>query len=82
LEPRKISGVSSMFILTNSTSGLIGHLTSVNNLPSDLPLWLGAVLIGGYLGVEFGSKKFSEQSIKIALTLVLIMAGAKLMLYN
>src|SRR6185437_5239220 len=38
-ETRETSAVAAPFILVNSVAGLIGHLSSVRQLPANLPLW-------------------------------------------
>jgi uncharacterized protein len=80
--PRTISGISAMFILVNSLSGLAGLGKGIGQLPTQaLPFWLAAVLGGAYLGAELGVRKLSETAIKVALAVVLVIAGVKLMFY-
>ncbi|MCU0449926.1 MAG: sulfite exporter TauE/SafE family protein [Bernardetiaceae bacterium] len=80
--PRTISGISAMFILVNSLSGLAGLGRGIGQLPLQaLPFWLGAVLGGAYLGAEVGVRKLSETAIKVALAVVLVIAGVKLIFY-
>lgn len=75
---KQISGTSALFILVNSIFGLLGHATSVGNLPSALPLFVIAVMSGALIGTRLGIKKFSNQGVKRALGVVLIIAGLKL----
>lgn len=75
---KQISGTTSLFILTNSVFGLLGHASSVNELPSSLPVFVVAVLLGAIVGTIFGIKKFSNEKVKRALGLVLVIAGSKL----
>lgn len=75
---RQASGVASGFILVNSIAGLAGNVSAVGAVPSALPLWLGAVLIGAVLGAEFGSRRASPPQLRIALSAVLVIAGLKL----
>lgn len=77
---KQISGTTSLFILTNSVFGLLGHASSVNELPSSLPVFVVAVLLGAIVGTIFGIKKFSNEKVKRALGLVLVIAGSKLVL--
>lgn len=77
-DPRKASGIASVFILCNSLSGLAGNLTSVRDLPSELPLFAVAVLAGGVVGTYLGIKRLPTKGIVRALGLVLIVAGCKL----
>lgn len=77
---KQISGTTSLFILFNSVFGLLGHASSVSQLPTALPLFVVAVLLGATVGTVLGIKKFSNEKIKRALGLVLIIAGLKLVL--
>ena len=76
-EIRKASGVAAVFILCNSLAGLLGNLASVHALPSDLPLFAGAVLLGAVVGTSLGIKLPAAGLLK-ALGLVLAVAGLKL----
>lgn len=75
---KQASGTSALFILVNSVFGLLGHASSVSNLPDTLPVFVGAVLLGAVIGTQLGIKRFSSQGVKRALGLVLIIAGLKL----
>lgn len=77
---KQISGTTSLFILTNSVFGLLGHASSVSQLPNKLPLFVVAVLLGALIGTVLGISKFSNEKVKRALGLVLIIAGLKLAL--
>lgn len=73
-----ISGVASAFILVNSIAGLLGVMSVSTAFHPALPLWGLMVLVGGYLGAEYGSKHLSNPTIQRILALVLIVAGAKM----
>lgn len=75
--PRSVSGISAVFILCNSTTGLLGNLTSLRSLPTELPLYAGAVLVGALIGTSFGIRLAVPGIIK-ALGVVLLIAGVKL----
>lgn len=77
---RETAAVSAAFILVNSLAGLAGQLSSLVEVPPALPLWAIAVIGGGWLGATYGSRKFSNPTLRRALALVLILAGAKLIL--
>jgi uncharacterized membrane protein YfcA len=79
-EAREIAGVSAAFILANSAAGLAGNLASVQHLPSALPLWVGAVVVGGLLGTHLGLTRVGAVAFRRALALVLLIAGTKLIL--
>jgi hypothetical protein len=75
---RQASGMASGFILVNSIAGLAGNISSVGGVPADLPLWIGAVLIGAVIGAEIGSRRASPPQLRLALGAVLALAGLKL----
>jgi len=72
------SGTASAFIFVNSVSGLLGNISSVSSLPSTLPLFAVAVLLGAFVGTRFGIQYFSHTGVKRALGVVLLIAGGKL----
>ena len=75
---RFAAGTSALFILANSISGLAGNFASVGNVPSAIPLWLGAVAVGGIIGSELGSRRLPAPWLRRGLALVLLVAGLKL----
>jgi uncharacterized membrane protein YfcA len=58
-ETRMASGVAAVFILCNSVAGLLGNVAIVKALPTDLPIYAGAVLLGAIAGTTFGILKAS-----------------------
>lgn len=79
-ETRRASGVAAAFILVNSIAGLLGHIASVRNLPSDIPYWMVAAGAGGWIGAELGSRKLDQLAIRRVLAVVLLVAGVKMLL--
>ena len=75
---RQASGIAAGFILVNSISGLLGNISAVGSVPSALPLWIGAVLVGAVIGAEIGSRRASPPQLRYALGAVLALAGLKL----
>jgi uncharacterized membrane protein YfcA len=75
---RFAAGTSAAFILANSISGLAGNLASVGSLPPAIPLWLGAVAVGGAVGSQLGSRRMPAPWIRRALAAILLVAGLKL----
>lgn len=80
-ETRATSGVAAPFILVNSVAGLLGHFSSVAQLPPSIPLWGAAVVVGGWIGASYGSKRAPAPVLRQLLSLVLLVAGVKLILY-
>lgn len=79
-ETRATSAVAAPFILVNSVSGLLGHLSSVAKLPPSIPAWAVAVVIGGWIGATYGSKRAPTPVLRQLLSAVLVVAGLKLVL--
>ncbi len=79
-EPRQVSALSSAFILVNSASGLAGQLAHVPALPGFVPLWITAVLVGGYIGAGYGSQKLDQLTLKRILAGILIFAALRTLL--
>jgi uncharacterized membrane protein YfcA len=79
-ETRATSGVAAPFILANSIAGLLGHFSSLAQLPSNIPIWAIAVALGGWLGATYGSRRAPPPVLRQLLSLVLVIAGAKLVL--
>lgn len=76
---KQTSGISAMFILVNSISGLLGHISSLNNIPDNIIYLLFSAFLGGWIGSEYGSKKFSRKTIQQLLSIVLFIASSKLL---
>jgi uncharacterized protein len=77
---RPAAAVSALFILINSSAGLLGNLSSTQALPPYLPVLLTVAAAGGWLGSRLGSRHFAPRAIKRFLALVLLIAGVKLLL--
>lgn len=74
------SAVSAMFILVNSISGLLGNLSATRQVPPLAAILLVAALVGGSVGSYLGSHRLSHNVIQQLLSIVLIIAGLKLIL--
>lgn len=77
---REVSAVAALFVLVNSISGLLGHLSSLQAIPQFAWLLAIAALIGGSLGSFFGSRRLPVAFVVKSLAVVLVIAGAKLLL--
>ena len=80
-DTRATSGVAAPFILVNSIAGLLGHFSSVAQLPPNIPVWGAAAVLGGWIGATYGSRHAPPPVLRQLLSLVLIVAGVKLILY-
>ena len=77
---REASGTSVAFVWINSLTALAGLLQSGQTLPTQLPLWLGAVALGALLGTQLGLKWLPIRGLRYALGVVLLIAAGKLLL--
>ncbi len=78
---KQTSAVSAPFILVNSLAGLSAGLVRNPVLPPDYAWWLmAAVLVGGWAGAEYGSRRFANPLIRQVLAVVLAIAGGKMVL--
>jgi hypothetical protein len=77
---RRAAATSVVFILVNSTSGLIGFVSSGRPIPPDA-WWLAIVaVVAGSVGSYFGSRRFAVRTISLLLATVLVIAAYKLIL--
>jgi uncharacterized protein len=81
-ETRETSGIAAPFILVNSIAGLLGHLSSVEQLPPAIPLWAVTAVAGGWIGASYGSRAAPAPLLRQLLSLVLVVAGLKLILVS
>jgi uncharacterized membrane protein YfcA len=79
-ETKTAAGVSAMFILVNSISGLAGNYSQLMTLPSNVWIWVAAAVVGGVIGSTLGAKRFDSLTLRRVLALVLVFAGVKLVL--
>ena len=77
-ETRTASGVTSVFILCNSLAGLAGNYASLGALPTQIWLFVPAVLLGAVIGTRLGISTLARRGILRALGVVLVIAGVKL----
>jgi uncharacterized membrane protein YfcA len=77
---KQAAAVSALFILVNSITGLAGNVSSTRHFPDFALALLVAVGLGGAIGSWFGSRRFAPTQIKRLLAVVLLIAGAKLIL--
>lgn len=78
---KQTSAVAAPFILVNSIAGLAaGLISGTAGLPPMTWILGGVVLVGGWLGAEYGSKRFANPIVRRVLAVVLAVAGAKMVL--
>lgn len=75
---KETAAVSVLFILFNSSAGLLGNMISTNRMPMLVVPLVLAALSGGLIGAHFGSFRATPEMIKKLLAIVLLIAGFKL----
>ena len=76
---KETSGVAVAFILVNSISGLLGHVSSLAHVPGEIVYWAPAAVIGGWIGTILGTRVLPVAGIRRWLSVVLVLAGTKLL---
>ena len=77
-DTKEASGISAAFILANSIAGLLGDWSSLDRVSEAIPIWIVAVLVGGWLGASYGSQQADKTRLQRLLAMVLVIAGLKL----
>jgi uncharacterized membrane protein YfcA len=78
---KQTSAVAAPFILVNSIAGLAAIAVAKSAaLPAYVWILVPAVLVGGWLGAEYGSRRFANPVVRRVLAVVLALAGAKMVL--
>ena len=79
-KPKNIVTTASLFIFTNSIAGVFGQLTKenvINELITYLPLFL-AVLIGGLIGNYLSLKIFSNRTLALITSFLVILMALRM----
>jgi uncharacterized membrane protein YfcA len=77
-EVRRTAAVSAAFVLVNSIAGLAGNIVSVRRLPGAIFAWGIAAVVGAVVGSELGRRRLATLTLRRLLSVVLIIAGLKL----
>ncbi|MEO8719329.1 MAG: sulfite exporter TauE/SafE family protein [Burkholderiales bacterium] len=76
---KQTSAIAAPFILVNSLAGLAaGFAAGTAALPQSIWLLGAVVLVGGWLGAEYGSRRFANPIVRRVLAVVLVVAGIKM----
>jgi uncharacterized membrane protein YfcA len=76
---KQASAVAAPFILVNSLAGLAAIFAArAASLPQYMWILALAVVAGGWLGAEYGSRRFANPVVRRVLAVVLALAGAKM----
>lgn len=77
---RTAAAVSALFILLNSSAGLIGNVSATQAFPTPALTIATVAVIGGTAGSYLGSHRLPHTAIKRLLAVVLTIAGLKLLI--
>lgn len=82
---KETAAVSAAFIWINSLFGLVGFFIGETkivaiDLIEFLP-FMGSIIVGGFIGSYFGSTKFSKRVVFNLLSVVLLVAGIKMLFF-
>ncbi len=75
---KETAAVASLFVLVNSVSGLLGHMNAAQNIPPMALVIAAAAVCGGITGSYFGSRRLPLLAVQRTLSMVLCIAGYKL----
>ncbi|HYN85345.1 MAG TPA: sulfite exporter TauE/SafE family protein [Pyrinomonadaceae bacterium] len=75
---RRAAAVSAAFVLVNSVAGLAGNVAGVRRLPGAIFAWGAAAVVGGVIGSELGRRRLATLTLRRLLSVVLVVAGLKL----
>ena len=78
-DPRRAAGASAPFILANSVSGLLGHISAAQAVPPQAAGLVVVALAGGLFGSWLGARRFQPRALKRVLAIVMVIASTKLL---
>ncbi len=76
---RETAGVAAAFIFVNSAAGLAGTLSSFGAFPPAMPLFVAAVVVGGFIGSWLSAARLPRTAMLRLLSVVMAIAGVKLL---
>ncbi|MGD8361794.1 MAG: sulfite exporter TauE/SafE family protein [Gemmatimonadota bacterium] len=78
--PKVTAALTSAFILANSLAALVGVLSHSRAFPVLLPVWMGVVALGGWIGADVGAKRLSPGTLQRLLAGILALVSLKIFL--
>lgn len=76
---RQTAAITAVYNLVNSSAALIGAHRLWDQLPTALPWWMGAVVLGGTLGAALGARYLPERGLRAILALLLGVSGLRML---
>lgn len=77
---KQSAAVSALFIFVNSIAGITGLMIKGVSIDNYVFLWLPVAITGGVAGAYVAQKKLNNQTLKVILASVLVIASMKLLL--
>lgn len=77
-DARTISGITSTFVLLNSSIALIGFLWANPHIRVEVPAWIIGAALGGFIGAELGTRHLKVDTLHYIRGCTLLLAGGKL----
>lgn len=77
-DPQRATGIAACFIVVNSIAGLAGRASSLAALPSYLPWFVAAALIGALVGTTWSLKGLDKRGVLRVMGVVLGIAAVAL----
>lgn len=74
---RQTSAIAAIFILLNSTAGLIGSFSNTSPPPKETLIWALIVLLGAWIGTSLGTRLLPTIALAGILVIALLAAGIK-----
>lgn len=79
-DPRHTAGLTTPFILVNSAAALAGGSAFLRHIPAEMPLYAVATMAGAALGTHLVIHRFSPDTLRRAMAVVLILGGCIVLL--
>lgn len=76
---RDTASITAVYNLVNSAAALLGAWAIWDQLPTAMPLWLAAVVLGGTLGAAIGARHLPERALRLLLALLLFVSGLRML---
>jgi len=77
-ETRTAAAISAVFNLLNSAAALLGAWATMPSLPTQLPIWLACVAVGGLVGSWLGTQYLKPGALRLVLAVLLLAAAARM----
>ena len=79
-DARQCAALTAPFILVNSISGLAGNIASMKSLPTEIPYFIVAAMLGALLGTQAGLRWLTARTLQRILAIVVFIAASKFIL--